>query len=340
MKFNVLSFLHSHHIPYITKGVNVKRGEININCPFCAKTSSPDPSYHLGIDEDNMRFSCWRNKRHHSGKTLHKLIMVLAQCNYYEACQLLGQKPIWIEETAFDAVSFQANDTAPTTPLLEFPHDIIPLDVELRRSFRFVQYLMERGYSQRSVSRLAYRYNLHYAISGQFKDRIVIPNYVANRLVNWTGRSIHKDTQLRYLSLDHTRGALMSIKECLFNEPQLFKGGRLLVVNEGPFDAMKMDFYGASLGIRATCLFNKKATHNQLGCLGELTHLFDRIVVMFDRDEFVDQCSFVSQMDWTGLDSVVDWNCPSHVSDPGDLSGDDVKELCNSMLTQLCGVLP
>ena len=34
--FDVLKFLHVHKIPYITKGVNVKRNEVNINCPFCA----------------------------------------------------------------------------------------------------------------------------------------------------------------------------------------------------------------------------------------------------------------------------------------------------------------
>lgn len=340
MKFNVITFLNSHRIPYITKGVNVKKGEININCPFCAKTSSPDPSYHLGIDEERMQFSCWRNKRNHSGRTLHKLLMALAHCSYDEACKLLGQRPIWLQEGVFESL-LDLFDEKPTAAknLLEFPDEIQPLNPDLRRNQRFIEYLCnDRGYNERDIYRVVQRYDLHSAISGMFKDRIVVPNYVRGSLVNWTGRSVYKDVHLRYLSLDSAHGALVSIKECLFNEANIFKGGKILVVNEGPFDAMKVDFYGASLGVRATCLFNKKATTVQLGCFGELANLFDKIVVMFDRGEFVDQQVFMSQISWIGQsDVVVDWDCPAHVKDPGELTCAGVRGMCNSMLNKLLG---
>ena len=331
MKFNVLSFLHQHRIAYISKGVNVKKGEININCPFCAKTASPDPSFHLGIDEERLQFSCWRNKRKHAGRTLHKLIMELAKCSYEQACTLLGHRPIWLEENVFEHL-FDEKAVAQKSELTLLD-SFQALDPEKLRHQRFAHYLTEdRGYGVNDLYRLSRRYSLQVAISGSYKDRIIVPNYIQSRLVNWTGRSIYPNASLRYLSLDASHGALVSIKECLFNEKALFAGGQLLVVTEGPFDAMKVDFYGAAYGVRATCLFNKKATVHQLGCLGELCNLFDRIVVMFDQGEVVDQLAFISQMEWTGrVDWVVDWDCPSHVKDPGELSKQDVKHLCTQM---------
>ena len=64
--FDVIRFLEIHNISYITQGVNVKKNEININCHFCAQTNNPDPSYHCGIDQERLWFSCWRNRKQHS----------------------------------------------------------------------------------------------------------------------------------------------------------------------------------------------------------------------------------------------------------------------------------
>ena len=71
MAFDFEYFCQQNRIDYITHGVNVKSGEINFACPFCAETSNPDPSYHCGVDLDRSMFSCWRNSSHR-GKKLHR----------------------------------------------------------------------------------------------------------------------------------------------------------------------------------------------------------------------------------------------------------------------------
>jgi hypothetical protein len=58
--------LTDNRVPFIERGPNVKRGEINIRCPFCG---SADPSYHMGLNLDSGWWSCWRNKDQHSGKS-------------------------------------------------------------------------------------------------------------------------------------------------------------------------------------------------------------------------------------------------------------------------------
>jgi len=334
MSFDIIRFLEQHRIQYWTHGVNIKRVEINIICPFCAKTASPDPSYHLGIDPERMWFSCWRNRKQHCGKSLHRLLMALLKCSYFKVCELLGTQPLWLNAEKFENLTFdEAPETVPTELVLpkEFRDQW-----DHSSAIRFQRYLIEdRGFPPDSIFRLAARYQLYYSISGRDKDRIVIPNRINGRLVNWTSRSIHPHSRLRYLTLDKENGALINIKQHIFNVDSLQNGGSVLMVVEGPFDALKVDFYGARLGVRATCLFNKKSTLNQLGYLGELANVFNRIMVMFDQGEELDQQDLLSQLSWLPEHTVAEWSCPSHVKDPGELTPNGVRQMCTQLIEKL-----
>jgi hypothetical protein len=332
--FDLIRFLDQYKISYITHGVNVKRNEINLNCPFCAKTNNPDPSFHLGVDVERSWFSCWRNRKFHRGRTLHRLIMALAACSYNQACEILGQSPIWVNGEQFETLSFDEPTTAPP-PQLEFPVEFRAID-HSPGSARFVSYLMEsRGFQPENIPRVVSRYKLQCALRGPYKDRVIIPNYIDQKLVNWTARSIYPQAAVRYLSLSDFQGAMTSIKRCVYNSDALLKGGSILLVVEGPFDAIKVDFYGSRFGVRATCLFNKKATMTQLGYLGELSNLFTKIVPLFDRGELLDQRDLLDQLSWLPSESLAEWSCPEHVKDPGDLTPDDVRVLCGQLTEAL-----
>lgn len=334
MALDVIHFLEVNKIPYITHGVNVKKGEININCPFCAQTSSPDPSFHLGIDPERLWFSCWRNRKSHRGRSLHRLIMILLSCNYSKACEVLGQQPIWVDAAKFDGLTFDELPSTPPTPL-EYPPEFRLFD-GMYWCQRFVDYLVEdRGFPLSSVYRVAQRYQLRATIQGTYKDRVIIPNTINGRLVNWTARSVYPGAELRYLTLSDFQGALVNIKQCVFNSDDLQRGGSVLLVVEGPFDAIKVDFYGAPVGVRATCLFNKKATLTQLGYLGELSNVFTKIVPMFDRGEEIDQRDLLDQLSWLPSESLGEWLCPKHVKDPGELTPNDVRHLCQQLTERL-----
>jgi len=97
IKFDIKAFYDKRSVDYITKGVNVKKNEINISCPFCNSEGNPDPSYHLGVDPKTGFWSCWRSRKHH-GKRLHRLIMKVGQVSYQEACTILGEFDAYLQE--------------------------------------------------------------------------------------------------------------------------------------------------------------------------------------------------------------------------------------------------
>ena len=257
--------------------------------------------------------------------------MTLLSCSYYKACEFLGHQPIWIDGDKFDALTF---DEVPIIQpsVLEYPSEFRVLD-HLNWSHRFIQYLVnDRTFNKENVFRVVKQYQLKAALSGYYKGRIIIPNTLGGRVVNWTARSVYQGVEPRYLSLSASQGALTSIKQCVFNVDKLQKGGNILLVVEGPFDAIKCDFYGAKFGIRATCLFNKKATLTQLGYLGELSNVFNKIVPLFDRGEEIDQRDLLDQLSWLPAEALGEHSCPSHVKDPGELTPEDVNALCHQLI--------
>jgi len=109
--FDVVAFLQRHSIRYVTDGANTRRGEVSINCPWCARTSSPDPSEHLGIRRDGSVYACWRDRRH-SGRKIAKLVAVLIGCSIQRACEIVGTSPRSISE--FDKVKQMLSDGGDT----------------------------------------------------------------------------------------------------------------------------------------------------------------------------------------------------------------------------------
>ena len=65
---------------------------------------------------------------------------------------------------------------------------------------------------------------------------------------------------------------------------QLTERGSLYVL-EGPFDALKIDFYGQEFGIRATCLFTANITDAQKELLERLSDYYD-LYILNDEGAF------------------------------------------------------
>jgi hypothetical protein len=100
--FDWQTFLREHRIAFITQGANVKRGELNIKCPFCG---SADPSQHMGLNLDTGWYSCWRNRAQHSGKSPVRLIMALLRVPYHRARELAGLGEAYVDPEGFDALA-------------------------------------------------------------------------------------------------------------------------------------------------------------------------------------------------------------------------------------------
>jgi hypothetical protein len=198
---------------------------------------------------------------------------------------------------------------------------------------RFIQYLQQRGFSSKQVIKLVNQYQLKWAISGRYKQRVIVPLFQYQQCVGWTSRAIHSKESIRYLTLSDAEGALVNIKKMIFNWDQLIEDPTdIVVVCEGPFDAMTLDLYGYKYGVRATCLFNQMATMEQIAFIAALTDLYQHVLILLDDTALVFAESVKDQLPGYPLDVV---QLPKGVHDPGELTMAQVWTLSKQWLKQL-----
>ena len=269
--FDWIQFLNDNDIEYVTKGPNVAYGHLNIKCPWCGAS---DPSHHLGINLKTGAFGCWRSKVHRGYKA-HRLIQQLLDCSYQEAIRIVGKKRVTrIDDFSLDNVFELLGDEKSVNGgngSLSFPSDFNRITLK-RSTKRFFDYLIGRGFHKQDVSSLCTKYHLRCALLGAWKYRVIVPVFIDGKLVNWTARAI-SNSIVKYKTLsdkqelaDRQNGlvAPVNLKEIIFNYDLIRRGGDILIVCEGPFDALKIDFYGKRDGIRATCLFGATLTKSQI----------------------------------------------------------------------------
>lgn len=292
-------FLDGYNIVYSRTSRKNSRNRIGLNCPFCGD----DEGMHLGIDVYTGFWHCWREpvKGAHSGRTPYRLIERLLGCSRETAARIVeaGANSVVANDRTF------GSDIArllggPVTKLefprdykLEFPREYHRLGATPRSRRLYYPYLTGRGYTESQVDWLVNRYRLCYATKGPFVYRIIIPVYFRDRLVTWTGRHIGDD-ELRYRSLSHDPEtairtgqpqAAVNIKHTLLDfDMARIRGGHTLVITEGPFDAIRITFFGYRAGIHAVALFGKQASDEQIDLIAELTPHYRRVVCLFDVD--------------------------------------------------------
>ena len=257
--------LDRFRIDFVTHGKNVSNGEINIKCPFCRD----DPSEHLGINPKNGMWYCWRNSDH-SGRTIVRLLMRLLNVSKTEAVTLA-------ERLKFQSVLREA---VHRSPILSMPS-----------TFRDVQnfpgharYLADR-FDDKWIE-AARLFQLKGSLVGTYACRIIIPYFEGETLMTWTARSINT-TPIRYKTLAASE-CRFTPKELLYGYDLAKKGGKALVVCEGPFDAMKLDLYGMQRKVYAVSLSGKIPTLRQKILLNRLSHDFDSLWICLDKDAEMD----------------------------------------------------
>jgi len=318
--FNWKQFCDDHRIHYVTNGPNTKAGEISIRCPACG---DDDPSQHLGLNLKTGKWGCWRNHAHR-GIRPHRLIMRLLGCSFEVADGFVtGGR----ELSNFDRMAqefLQATASRQNDLTLEFPDEFKPL-TDKGRGHVYVQYLRDRSFSERAAVVVSSRFNLMYCDRGYWRGRIIFPIWYMSELVSWTGRTIYRSEELRYMSLSdkepkfETRDpqplALMNVKNLVWNFDDIVsERWRVVAVVEGPMDAIKTDYYGYEHGIRAICLFGTGITGHQKLLLEEVRECCDELIIIPDAGALANEMDLKSAL--VHLRPKV-LRVPTGVEDPG-----------------------
>jgi hypothetical protein len=326
MAFDWNGFLTARHIPFVTSGPSVTRGNIGIKCPFCAD----DPSEHLAVALNGDGWHCWRN-RTHSGKSPARLVSALLRCSMEQAHLIVGTRRHIAPDFASQVRGLIDGNKAPT--IEREPLEFLPEFKRFRGSTTterpFAEYLnRSRGFDDPVY--LSRTYGLRYARRGRFAYRVIFPVYHDGVLVNWTGRAINGDASLRYMTLSSREDAppprgIGPISNYLlwYDELQEWDAETLVVV-EGPFDALKVNVLGERHGIAATCFFTTAPSRQQVDLLHTLAHRFKRRVLL--QDEGAESLALQTRSDLAALDFEL-IRLPKHLSDPGEMSSLDISDI-------------
>ena len=285
----------------------MSHGWLGLRCPWCG---DDDPSHHLGVNPSGY-FSCWRDATH-KGNTPHKLIAKLLGVSAARA-RLVTQTYAGATAAEFNAPQAIKTALQPGLSLEQF--SLIRRDSV---SHKFWVYLEQRGFDD--VDSLVSKYQLRACLTGRYSGRLIIPVYdIDNTLVGFQARAITNPVDApRYLSEGN-------IKDTLFNLNNL-QGGHVVYVTEGPFDCLKMDFYGAP----STCTFGVVPKPQQLNLLRSLRRKYQRMVLLLDNDSPAVQAGFYFS---DCIPNVEFGNLPAGTKDPGSLSNQQVQEMLNETQT-------
>jgi len=259
---DIKSFFEDHGLETWTEGENVRRGWVNIQCPFC-----DDAFNHLGVSLYNLEVKCWRCGKH----PLQKLIAEIAGYNRDEAnieAKLLqkslrdsggrrtGVTPIKREE----ASSAMAKAVRlPPESSNHFPK-------------MHIEYLEGRGFIR--PRRIINKYKLQSVYTvGRYKFRIIIPIFLNRQIVSFTSKDVTDEQTPPYLNAS-LEESMISAKKVVYNYDTVIQGADAILV-EGPIDVWKLGDGAISiLGVE----------HHEHQILYLMKKEIDTLFMLFDND--------------------------------------------------------
>ena len=283
---------------------------------------------HMGLNIESGWWACWRNRSQHSGKSPLRLLMRLLGIPYGRARELAGLGDDYVDPEGFDAIAARLMRRNQDLRPEQMERRFLDLDPDFRaitgKTRRHWDYLYDRGFTGASdagndVDVLCSLYGLMAGVSGLWSARLILPYVMDGQLVTWSARAIGEAT-IRYRDLKLTE-SLLAPKETLFNHDCIAGGGRALVITEGPFDALKLDFYGQLYGVRAVALSTNSIQDAQAFLLQDAADRFDRVIVMMDNAStlgIVDSMRMKQALFF--LDNVEALPVPYGAKDAGELS--------------------
>lgn len=313
------AFLNRHRIPY-----EEKRNDLYIDCPLCGK-----PGKKLGVSKATQMWGCWRDPAHR-GRSAVYLVQRLLGCTKEQAeeeVKGLAFVPGTVGALA-DALAKldEKPKRAPRLQPMRLPPGFDPiLPGKIGPAQDALSYLArKRGFGDEAPD-VAKEYRLMTG-AGEFSGRLIIPFYIQGRLVGWTGRAIGR-SRLRY----DTRPMGKGIGSIIGNHDHAAKGGRLLVIVEGPLDCLKVDWYGKEIGVRSIPLFGLLWNEERAALVRRLMRIgrFKRLGIMLDSEATGRALILQSQMPDLAPQVI---RTPDAFKDPGDMGRRDIHRVLKKAL--------
>ena len=299
---NIIKIYQDYGIDFLTEGnSHCQPGWVNTHCPFCVGSRN----YHLGYNEDDNYYFCWRCGWHSVADTLMKLLDI----TYPQAKQLIqdNKGQIYTKKPTKKVIVRKKT--------LKFPSNIIPLTKQQRN------YLEKRNYD---VDELVKIWDLKgtgpmSSLDGvPYSHRILIPILWQGRVVTYQTRDTTGKQKPKYLTCPKAR-EFINIKQLLYGKQSAW--GKTGIVVEGGPDVWRF-------GVNSISTSGIEFTNKQVRLIAKQ---FKRVPVCFDGGEIQARKQadkLVKELKFRGVDSFrVDIE-----GDPGEMKQCDADYLVKSLI--------
>lgn len=272
-----------------------KRGEFWVYCPKCHHHKPK-----LVIDLNSGKYHCWVCSL--GGKNIYGLLNYINADRIYYGRIKTAMSNIGVYSS--DNIKYTCNNSIITLPKEFKPISVKNNSLERRRA---LIYLKNRGFNAIDI----FRYNIGYADSGEYSDRIIIPSYNDIGKLNYFVTRSYYDIQMKYKNPAAAKTELIIFELFInFNYP--------IVLTEGVFDAI-------AIKINAIPLLGKYLS-NRL--LNKLYKHKPKVYICLDPDAKEQAVDIHTRLINEGLESYI-VDLPNN-TDPAELGTNKVWKYINA----------
>jgi hypothetical protein len=233
-------------------------------------------------------FQCWVCGKEFRGGGIPNLLRKIKapQSLINEAISLVGESKNRIKVENIELLDLV--DKTPEESVLNLPEGYYHLkNKQDTRAYKVCyNYAKKRGFSEIEMT----RYNMGFVDEGELKDRLIIPSYDENGVLNYyTARSYYDDTFLKYINATVNRANVIGFEYFIdFKQP--------VNLVEGGLDAV-------TLGFNTVPLFGKIMSNKlKLKLVENRTPL---VRVILDDDALKDALKITQDIQKLGVDAIL-----------------------------------
>lgn len=318
MRFEWRRFVDTHGFDF---DPTVAKNNIHVDCPFC---QDGEGRRHMGLHLDSPAWGCFKSGAHR-GKSAAKLVSALLRCSWTAARSIVDDQD-WVSDdfsTMREKLDSMGKVSAAEHRLRPYalPDDLFRLREDSRQCRPFFEYLHSRGLPPA----VADHYQLYGANTGEYRWRVVAPFIVKGTIVAATGRHIGRAKQ-RY----HTQPA-NATDRTVFNYDTaagLDCNNDALVLVEGPFDAIVLDWLFETMGLPASAVALAGLGYgpDKRSPILELAKMYKRVIVLLDRGAEAEAVRVADDLNVAGAPARVRF-MPDGVKDPGEFVAQNARDV-------------